>query len=655
MRTLTYENYLDKVWGCFLGKCIGGTAGGPAEGRKELLDAPLCEELLHQALPNDDLDLQILWLEVLEEKGVHITARDLADAFYHKVPYGPGEYGYFKKNYGRGLYPPLTGTYNNRYYENGMGCPIRSEIWACLFPGDVDKAREYIEMDGSMDHRRDSIDAEVFLAAMESEAFFTDDLWELIRYGLSKIPAGTKLDRALRMACECYRAGYDWKKTRGMILKNFGHADCTNLYQNMAFILLTLLYGGYDFREIVRLGLACGYDTDCICATAASVAGTIYGGKKITGELGLEDTGLKIEVLTRRRDGSIYDLAKDVCAAGLTMLRVKKADTKITDAPLVKGIPTADNTPALTFAVSYEGKPVVKAGEESHMTLTITNHTGAPVNAELTIELAKGYLAKEGLYITPHWVSVRIDKELRLPLTAGLLPGMRKLCSKNLFTVRACGIFGVLEDNFGLVGADVWQHYGPFLANIRDLTDIVPPEERYGSHLKPEPGENGSDLVREYHLSHIADINTAFVDESEPFTDIPDDGSAFTVPTLIQTDEDLFDTAAIQPFEGPHVGYLRRVVTCPEDRDVELVVGRTAPCKVWVNGKLVIDSTKGFPALQSGAWWTCENLRAGVHFRGGENVMILKYAQTTDTAKYSVMFRLPGGRMRQFEDMGSAF
>ncbi|MBQ4605489.1 MAG: hypothetical protein IJB15_02215, partial [Clostridia bacterium] len=103
------------------------------------------------------------------------------------------------------------------------------------------------------------------------------------------------------------------------------------------------------------------------------------------------------------------------------------------------------------------------------------------------------------------------------------------------------------------------------------------------------------------------------------------------------------------------VGYLRRVVTCPEDRDVELVVGRTAPCKLWVNGKLVIDSTKGFPALQSGAWWTCENLRAGVHFDKGENVMILKYAQTTDTAKYSVMFRLPGGRMRQFEDMGSAF
>ena len=68
MKTITYNDYYNRVYGCFLGKCIGGTAGGPAEGRKELLDYPLDEAILHTALPNDDLDLQILWLEVIEEK-----------------------------------------------------------------------------------------------------------------------------------------------------------------------------------------------------------------------------------------------------------------------------------------------------------------------------------------------------------------------------------------------------------------------------------------------------------------------------------------------------------------------------------------------------------------------------------------------------------
>ncbi len=123
MNRISYNEYFDKVYGCFLGKCVGGTAGGPAEGRKELLDEPLNEQILHSALPNDDLDLQILWLELLEKRGAEITAREMAEEFAKKVPYGPGEYGYFIKNFECGIYPPVSGVFNNRYYVNVMGCP----------------------------------------------------------------------------------------------------------------------------------------------------------------------------------------------------------------------------------------------------------------------------------------------------------------------------------------------------------------------------------------------------------------------------------------------------------------------------------------------------------------------------------------------------
>lgn len=100
----------------------------------------------------------------------------MAKAFYEKVPYGPGEYAVFEKNYARGIYPPLSGRFNNRYYKDGMGCPIRSEIWACLFPGDAALCEKYARMDGSLDHEKDSIDAEVFLATIETALFFTNDL-----------------------------------------------------------------------------------------------------------------------------------------------------------------------------------------------------------------------------------------------------------------------------------------------------------------------------------------------------------------------------------------------------------------------------------------------------------------------------------------------
>ena len=439
MRTLTYEQYFDKVYGCFLGKCVGGTAGGPAEGRKELLDAPLNEELLHTALPNDDLDLQILWLELLEDKGIHITARDMAREFYDKVPYGPGEYGFFKKNYGRGIYPPLSGQYNNRYYKNGMGCPIRAEIWACLFPGAPELALPYIEKDGCLDHEYDSIQGEYFLAAVEAEAFFEEDLRKLFEYGLSLMEKDTKIYNVLRDTIRWYEEGHEWKYTRGMILRHYGHSDCTNLYQNMGFILLSLLYGGGDMRETIRLGLACGYDTDCICASAASILGILRGAEKMLTEDGLTDTGLCIEVYTRRREGSIRDLSKDVCAAGMSMMDAFDSEILIENRPNFTPLKTEYNPEPFTVEVEYEGDPVLLYGEETHLTLKITANVDAPA-AILTLDVPVGLgvlLGAENARFPTHTalISLQKDEFLLLPLSVRVADGVKKLAQKNIFTV----------------------------------------------------------------------------------------------------------------------------------------------------------------------------------------------------------------------------
>ena len=173
MREIDYDDYLDRVHGGWLGKCAAGTIGAPCEGRKEAFEFAFDPRSIERMLPNDDLDLQVLWLDVLERKGLALTTADLAEAFFSKCPYSPGEYGVFKRNYARGIMPPYSGTYNNRYYRNGMGCPIRSEIWACICPGDPGLAASYAERDGIMDHGRDSVDAEKFLAAMEAEAVAT--------------------------------------------------------------------------------------------------------------------------------------------------------------------------------------------------------------------------------------------------------------------------------------------------------------------------------------------------------------------------------------------------------------------------------------------------------------------------------------------------
>lgn len=36
MYSITYKEFLDKVYGCWYGKCLGGAAGAPVEGIKKL-------------------------------------------------------------------------------------------------------------------------------------------------------------------------------------------------------------------------------------------------------------------------------------------------------------------------------------------------------------------------------------------------------------------------------------------------------------------------------------------------------------------------------------------------------------------------------------------------------------------------------------------
>ena len=277
MRQIEYEKFLDKVHGCWYGKCLGGAAGAPIEGIKKLNDIKDFTEIFNPDLPNDDLDLQLLWLDVLEKKGTIITSCDLADAWMEKCWYPFSEYGYFLKNYMRGVLPPYSGILNNSFFKEGMGCPIRSEIWGIISAGNPALATEYAYLDATLDHADNSVYAEQFLAAVEAEAFFEENLQILIEKGRSYIPKDCKLNQAFETVIRGHDQGMSWEKARKMILEHFSHPDFTNVVQNLAFVLIALLYGEGDMRKTVNIALRCGYDTDCTCASAASIIGIIRG------------------------------------------------------------------------------------------------------------------------------------------------------------------------------------------------------------------------------------------------------------------------------------------------------------------------------------------------------------------------------------------
>ena len=639
MRKISYNELFNKIYGCFLGKCIGGTAGGPAEGRKELLDAPLDEAILHSALPNDDLDLQIIWLELLEEKGAAITAKDMAREFYEKIPYGPGEYGYAKKNYAVGIYPPTSGSFNNEYYKNGMGCPIRSEIWACLFPGESRLAHPYVEMDGSIDHERDSIDAEHFLVHLESEAFFAkgyEDVLPLIESSLCEIPGGTKIHGVLSLVIDLYKKGCDWKRVREAILKKYGHPDCTNLYQNMGLTLLALLWGGGDFRETVRLSLAVGYDTDCIAATAASVLGILRGAEALLCEDKMTDTGLCIGVRTRRRTGSIKELAEDVAAAAMSLADITEGATEIYDRPDFKRLPKSV-IPEFYVDAEYVGEPVLYPDRISEIKLRVKRNHGEGV-------LPVSFTAPSGVVVLcdASTIDVKAGEEMLLGVRVSVEKSAPVLRKSNVIEIK----IGTHTDTFGLMGAMVWKVYGPFLMNNVDLTDVVPAHVPYGSYIKAEAGISHYDTMRDYHLSTFADIEREFADESLPFYDVKPDGSLACEPEIFYTGADLFDISDFCGYTGPHTQYLVSVLVSPEEREIELAVGNTAPFKLWLNGEFVGKSDKN-------AWWTCENRHFYVNLKKGENTLVLKCAKQTESAKYSVIPKRKDEVWVQYSDIDS--
>ena len=271
------DDYRDKVYACWLGKNIGGTLGAPYECRKTIQTLDFYDPLPDKSAPNDDLDLQLAWLKCLEDRGIEITCGDLADYWVKCLSSYPwNEYGFCRRNLGRGLRPPISGCFEN-YYIDEMGSPIRSEIWACVAPGDPQLAAALAWHDAVLDHAGgEGVYGEMFWAAVESAAFVVGDPHTLIRIGLEMIPLWSRISRVVRDAVWCHDNAIPWEEARQRILNAFGHHNPCHAPQNHGFTILGWLYGT-DYGDKLCKAVNCGYDTDCTGATLGSVLGILGG------------------------------------------------------------------------------------------------------------------------------------------------------------------------------------------------------------------------------------------------------------------------------------------------------------------------------------------------------------------------------------------
>lgn len=273
---MTTLSLLPRIHGCWLGKSIGGTLGLPAEGRMERLQFSFYDPVPTVAPPNDDLELQLVWLHLVENSGSTLTQSDFARAWIDHIHYMWDEYGRTRWNLRRGVPVEAVGTFENPFHA-GMGSPIRSEFWACLFPGDPDSAAHFAALDASLDHGTEGIAGEVLFAVMQSAVAAGKNLEEAITLALSYIPNGCETAHAINFIRKSHRDGMvEWDCWKELLVRH-GSENFTHAPLNVALTIWALWYGAGNFEKSILLAVNGGYDTDCTAATVGATLGLSLG------------------------------------------------------------------------------------------------------------------------------------------------------------------------------------------------------------------------------------------------------------------------------------------------------------------------------------------------------------------------------------------
>ena len=264
-----------KMIGGLLGKAVGGTLGAPFEGCRGPLKLKYYDPVPDKMLPNDDLDLQILWACKLKDvwNGV-LSCANLAQAWVDCIAFPFDEYGIAIRNIKLGLTGKSIGIYDNAF-SDGLGAAIRSEIWAFLAPGNPELAMKYAKIDACIDHFGSGLEAALFLTAMESLAFSEPDIPKLIKKSIELLPKKSFFKEVIKDTVKICKKNDNFKKIREKILADYGCDSFTDVHQNVAFMVAALLLGKGDFAKSICTAVNFGCDTDCTGATVGAILGII--------------------------------------------------------------------------------------------------------------------------------------------------------------------------------------------------------------------------------------------------------------------------------------------------------------------------------------------------------------------------------------------
>lgn len=616
---IEYSKYLDKIYGCYLGVSIGGLVGAPYEGAKEIIDVPIDLSVIENMLFNDDLDLQVLFFQAVEKYGARFNSNQLAKLFYTCCPYAPGEYAFFKKNYRRGILPPVSGAFNNEFYHEGMGCCIRGELWGCLFPNDFQRAKRYAFYDGCMDHANESIWSEYFVAALILNSFICSDIDELLFRAKECVPLGSKFRNMLEAVLRWCDETKDADLLRNKILREFGHPDCTNVFQNLAFIVVGLKLYFHDFETLIEKTVRLGCDTDCTGGIVAAVWGAVHGGNALRNKYAIGDVKLVLGVDCPDYGGSVYAFAKAVAEQGAFLNDETSSGIRIVGAPVEN---KTYKQCVLYELVDYD--PIL----EFDMVKTVRLRAFVPdgktgeffyENDRLDV-LSFDSEKEDGDYLLT--VCVRLNRSSQTPAD---------VCGKIVFKTAA----GIDEDDcvpLGFAPPTTMEVSAPIFDTYEHIT-FETGKSYYGYFLAEKDENKRFDAIRNYHLSY-----RAVEREESNFAEWISKGKPFPCEK-IETFTDKICSDSLVGYRGPCVLYVRRRLVFNSERTCSLWCGCEGNMEVWLNGEKLTENTER-------TFFTYENLHVTkARMKKGENDLVMRLVRETGRECFSCNILDAGGVM----------
>lgn len=313
------DDYLERVYAGVLGKLIGVYLGRPFEGwtHQRIMEIlgpiryyvhdhpnmpaspwdPSCmpsKEEIPVVVTDDDVSGTFAFVRALEEYGFSpdITSEQIGKTWLNQIIEGQtilwwGGNGVSTEhtaylNLKNGTPAPHSGSIatNGKTVAEQIGAQIFIDGWAMVAPGNPKLAARLAQQAGSVSHDGESVYAGMLWAAMEAEAFLTNDKDHLLDTGLSVIPPESAVAALISDVRQWHSLDGDWLRTRQRIEDKYGYDKYNGICHvipNHGVMVMALLYGGHDFTEAMHIVNTCGWDTDCNSGNVGCLVALMHG------------------------------------------------------------------------------------------------------------------------------------------------------------------------------------------------------------------------------------------------------------------------------------------------------------------------------------------------------------------------------------------